>query len=74
MKHDTFPFDGINPHQISWKCDECGVMSHVNKWDHVEPYCDLCDSHFGRKCPACGFWFDGVYDEERLVRINEGLD
>ena len=33
------------------KCPECGVISPADKWVKVDPYCELCGSHYGVQCP-----------------------
>lgn len=49
-----------------WLCPECGVVSPVTDWEEVEPYCEDCGTHDGRKCPNCEEWIDHVWGAETI--------
>lgn len=54
-----------------WICPRCKQKSPVEQWREVEPYCEDCGSHDGRKCPLCEEWFDHVFDSETILSGDE---
>lgn len=68
--------DGKVPQNADWFVDgkepdslitcPCGATTPLGQWRDVEPGCGDCGNHVGIECPACGRWFDHVWDKDAL--------
>lgn len=72
-KYDETNGWGLVPAAKEWKCPRCSVISPVEDWKEVWPYCDCCGDHEGRECPNCEEWFDYIWDEEELRDAQKDL-